>query len=117
MRALVAAVLLFLLNLQPLAGAAFCVYHHDMQGGAACATAGGGAMEGHHKAPAVNESGMPPMGDECASAAACATPAPVVAGAVATLDFETPLHLASIPSLTSPRAEVPSAPLFRPPIT
>lgn len=116
MRAALAAILLLLLNLQPLAGAAFCLGHHDMQDGVACATGGEGAMEGHHRAPAGDGSGTPPMADECASAPACAAPAPVVAGAVATLDLETRFLLATIPSLSSPWANAPSASLFRPPI-
>jgi hypothetical protein len=117
MRAALGTVLLFLLNLQPLAGAALCQRHHTAQHGAACVA--GMQMETHDASPghaAEDDGGMAPMAEECAAAIACAAPAPVVAGTILLLDFAAPLAHAEIWPRSDRPADTPAVRLFRPPI-
>lgn len=122
MRVLLASVLLLLLNLQPLAGAAFCLRHHAVQDGAACeaamqmdSPAAGHDMQMHQDAM-TGAGDMPPMADECAAAMACAAPAPVVTGALAPLPFNPQLLLSEAWPAAAHRADAPATPFFRPPI-
>ncbi len=122
MRVLLASVMLLLLNLQPLASAAFCLRHHAAQDGTACEAAMrmDGPTAGHdmqmHQAAMPGSGDMPPMFDECAAAMACAAPAPVVTGALATLAFTPHLSQSEAWPPAERRADAPAAPFFRPPI-
>lgn len=119
---LLASVMLLLLNLQPLAGAAFCLRHHAAQDGAACEAEmqvespdPAHDMRSHQDAM-TGAGDMPPMADECATAVVCAAPAPIVTGALATLAFTPHLLLSDAWPLAVHRADAPAAPFFRPPI-
>ncbi len=122
MRALLGSVMLLLLNLQPLAGAALCLRHRAARDGAACEAAmrmesddGMQGMQAHQDAMAGG-SDMPSMADECATAMACAAPAPIVTGALATLAFTPHLILSEAWPPAPHRTDAPAAPFFRPPI-
>lgn len=118
MRAVLASVLLLLLNLQPLAGAALCERHHRADGEAACEAGTHDAMRTavpHHAM--LNDGGALPMADTCATAMVCAAPAPLVAGPALVLDFAAPPLSVAVRPLAGRPADAPSSQLLRPPIT
>jgi hypothetical protein len=117
MRALLAGILLLLLHLQPLAGAALCERHHRADSRAACEAGTHDAMRTavpHHSM--LNDGATLPMADTCATAMVCATPAPLVAGPALVLDFVTPPLSAALRPRAARPADAPSSQLLRPPI-
>lgn len=117
MRALLAAVLLLMLNLQPLAGGALCMRHHTSERGAACDAVMPDDMSGNPDDHSMSDdAATSPMGGDCATAMACATPAPVLAGTASLLDLKSSFVFAELRPPATHAANAPFTPLFRPPI-